>query len=84
MKLYRVLDTIEEMIVDLCSQDKLEVISKYKNLKFELEKIDFYLELDNMTEISLVSKNLTSLTVEKVSDTINKINDFKRLISVFY
>lgn len=84
MKLYAILNTIEEIIADLCDQDKLEVISMYKNLKCELNKIDFCLELDDMTGISLVSKNLKSLTIERISDAVNKIEEFRKSIAVFY
>lgn len=84
MKLYTILSTIEEIIADLCDQDKLEVISMYKNLKCELNKIDFYLELDDMTGVSLVSKTLKSLTIERISDAVNKIEEFRKSVAVFY
>lgn len=84
LKLYVVLSRIESLIRDLHDEEKKKVISEYMMLKSDLKKIDFYLEMDDITEVSLVSNNLKSLTVDELSKAMNIVEDFRKSIAKYY
>ena len=53
-------------------------------LKSDLKKINFYLEIDDITGVSLVSNNLKSLTVDELSKAINIAEDFRKSVAKHY
>ena len=84
LKLYVVLNKIEDLIKDLHDEERNKVISEYVTLKSDLKKIDFYLEIDDITGVSLVSNNLKSLTVDELSKAINIAEDFRKSVAKHY
>lgn len=84
LKLYVVLSKIEDLIKDLHDEERNKVISEYMTLKSDLKKIDFYLEMDDITGMSLVSNNLKGLTVDELSKAMNIVEDFRKSITKYY
>lgn len=84
LKLYVVLDSIENLIKDLHDEMKNTIISEYKMLKSNLKNINFYLESDDIMGVSLVSNNLKSLTVDELSKAMNIAEDFNKSVAKHY
>lgn len=79
MKVYVHLNTLESMLRDLYQEEeRKELILKYKGLVSDLKNEDFCLEVDEITGVSLVSKNLKSLTIDKLAMAMNMVEDFRK------
>lgn len=77
MIFYIALNNLEYLLEDLSEEEKIKLISKYKMLKDELNKIKFYLEVDEELGTCLVTNNLKGLTVDGISEAINTVENFR-------
>ena len=83
MIFYVELDGLDLMLNGLSEDKKKDLILKFKELKSILKEKDFYLEVCYNSTIHLVSNDLKGLTVDKVSDALNKVEEFRKLVSNF-
>lgn len=83
MIFYVELDGLDLMLSEISEDRRKDLISKFKELKSVLIEKDFYLEVCYDSTIYLVSDSLKSLTVDKVSDALNKVEEFRKLVFDF-
>lgn len=77
MKIYVVLNSIEYLLHNAPESKKNDILSDYIVLKSKLKKINFGLEYDDMTGVSLVSNNLKSITMKKMSKALNLVEEYR-------
>lgn len=83
MIIYIELDGLDSMLIGISEDNKKDLILKFKELKSVLIEKDFYLEVCCNSTMYLVSDDLKSLTVDKVSDVLNKVEEFRKVVFDF-
>lgn len=83
MIIYVELDGLDSMLIGISEDNKKDLILKFKELKSVLIEKDFYLEVCYNSTMYLVSDDLKSLTVNKVSDALNKVEEFRKVVFNF-
>lgn len=81
--IYIELDELDSMLSGISEDRKKDLILKFKELKSVLREKDFYLEVCYNSTMYLVSDDLKSLTVNKVSDALNKVEEFRKVVFNF-